>query len=251
MTVSLGFLSWILRRRWYCLAAFDSAYSRVLSENYLAMELQMDLSSLTLEDMGKYSVIGKGKFGEVYKVNDKIALKWVKCGDIEESPEANRLFEDSKMEIIVLSTLSPNENIVKYFNSYVDQITLTKVNVLISMELLKASTLYDLFEKHNFKSYTFDMRVSILKQIHSGLLHIHAAGYVHMDICLNNIMFEHATGRAVIVDFGFTKYSSNDMRPKVTMASKSSKQERRFGYSRLHGTRKLFSSPLVRTKQDK
>jgi serine/threonine protein kinase len=141
---------------------------------------------------------------------------------VDTSSEAVRIFEDSKMEIHVLSSMTKNTNILGYIGSTIDISNKNSPTVLIAMELLTANTLYDIFEKGDFKNYSFTKRICILKQIHGGLIHIHGHGFVHLDICLNNVMYDEGTGRVIIVDFGFSKFSHPSKRP--TIEAQSNKQ---------------------------
>jgi serine/threonine protein kinase len=122
--------------------------------------------------------------------------------------------------------MTKNPNILGYKGSTIDFSTPNSPTVLIAMELLNANTLYKIFESGDFKEYTFFKRICILKQIHNGLIHIHGHGFVHLDICLNNIMIDELTGRVVIVDFGFSKFSDPKKRPTLESSNKHASSKR-------------------------
>ena len=99
-----------------------------------------------------------------------------------------------------------------------------KAAVFIGMELLNGNTLYECFISNVVKEWTGIRRVKILLDIHRALLHIHKHGFVHMDICPNNIMILN-DNRVVVVDFGFSKFSDVAQRePLKLMTHQSSKR---------------------------
>ena len=185
---------------------------------------------LPIED-GSDLVLGRGKFGYVVKLNQCTALKIIICKDVHSIDESIRIFEDAKMEIIALSTMSPHQNIVRYMKSTVCDEEMPKVTIKIELELLTGSTILELFNNGTIQRSSGASRIDILAQIHAGLLHIHSHGFVHMDISPNNVMIEN-NGRVVIIDLGFVKFSDHERRcdyskpaneeskPKILLSSK-------------------------------
>ena len=149
---------------------------------------------------------------------------YASCENLRSSDEAKRKYEDSKMEIQVMSNLSYHINIVKLIQSEIIAHSLENVSIFIAMEYLKGISLFEKFHLNAVKEWAGCRRVEILLCIHSALLHIHSHGYVHMDICPNNIMIELGTGRVVIIDFGFSKFSDVNRREPVTNHHQSSKR---------------------------
>ena len=168
--------------------------------------------------------VGRGKFGLVYSYTNLVVIKRVVCENILNSDEAKRKYEDSKMEIQVMSNLSYHINIVKLVQSEIIVHSLENVSIFIAMEYLKGISLFESFHSNAVKAWAGCRRVEVLLCIHSALLHIHSHGYVHMDICPNNIMIEFDTGRVVIIDFGFSKFSDVNKREPVTNHHQSSKR---------------------------
>ena len=160
--------------------------------------------------------VGRGKFGLVFSYTNSVAIKRIVCENLFNSDEAKRKYEDSKMEIQVMSNLSYHVNIVKLVQSEIIAHSLENVSIFIAMEYLKGISLFESFQSNAVKEWAGCRRVEILLSIHSALLHIHSHGYVHMDICPNNIMIELDTGRVVIIDFGFSKFSDVNAREPVT-----------------------------------
>jgi len=50
----------------------------------------------------------------------------------------------------------------------------------------------------------------ILQQILDALIQIHDAGFVHMDVKHENFMYEVATGRVVLIDFGVSERTGSE-----------------------------------------
>ena len=163
--------------------------------------------------------VGRGKFGLVYSYTDSVAIKRIVCENLVNSDEAKRKYEDSKMEILVMSNLSHHINIVKLVQSEIIVHSHENVSIFIAMEYLKGLSLFESFHSNAVKEWSGCRRVEILICIHSALLHIHSHGYVHMDICPNNIMIELDTGRVVIIDFGFSKFSDVNRREPVSVTN--------------------------------
>lgn len=185
------------------------------------MATPVDFSNIVLDDCLQ---IGSGKFGTVYKYNDTVAIKHITCLCLDKSDESSRKLADSKMEILVLSSLSEHINIVKLLDSGVVQHSVESAVVFIAMELLHGHTLYESFVSNDVTNWTGFRRVKILLDIHSALVHVHAHGFVHLDICPNNVMILN-DNRVVVVDFGFSKYKNVSQRqPELTTKHESSKR---------------------------
>ena len=129
--------------------------------------------------------LGKGSFGSVYKVKNKItgeirAMKIIRNTSINDSNgEANKKF---LKEIQVLKELE-HPNIIKIFEYYIDN----KYHYIIT-ELLTGGELYETiiqFQKFNEKNAAY-----IMKQILSALNYLHSKGIVHRDIKPENILVQ-------------------------------------------------------------
>ena len=129
--------------------------------------------------------LGKGSFGSVYKVKNKItgeirAMKIIKNTSIGDNDgEANKKF---LKESQVLKELE-HPNIIKIFEYYIDN----RYHYIIT-ELLTGGELYESilkFQKFNEKKAAF-----IMKQILSALNYLHSKGIVHRDIKPENILVQ-------------------------------------------------------------
>ena len=129
--------------------------------------------------------LGKGSFGNVYKVKHKIsgnirAMKVIKNNTIIRNDE--KMKKQYLKEIQVLKELE-HPNIIKIYEYYMD----SKYHYIIT-ELLNGGELYDSIvkvQKFNERKAAF-----IMKQILSALNYLHSKGVVHRDIKPENILVE-------------------------------------------------------------
>ena len=154
--------------------------------------------------------LGKGSFGSVYKVKNKItgeirAMKIIKNTTISDNDgAANKKF---LKEIQVLKELE-HPNIIKIFEYYIDN----RYHYIIT-ELLTGGELYESilkFQKFNEKKAAY-----IMKQILSALNYLHSKGIVHRDIKPENILVQNENKnnknsideiQIKIIDFGASNF---------------------------------------------
>ena len=154
--------------------------------------------------------LGKGSFGSVYKVKNKItgeirAMKIIKNNSINDNDGvANKKF---LKEIQVLKELE-HPNIIKIFEYYIDN----RYHYIIT-ELLTGGELYEAilkFQKFNEKKAAY-----IMKQILSALNYLHSKGIVHRDIKPENILVQNENKKnknyldenhIKLIDFGASNF---------------------------------------------
>ena len=133
------------------------------------------------------SLLGKGRFGEVYLStiegrNKYFAIKRLKREQMD-TPKFNKYL---KNEIENLQKLN-HKNICKY-----EDFIKTKNHYLIVMEYINGGLLSDFFErykqKYNKSSFQEEIVQYIMKQVISAFKYIHGKGIIHRDIRLENIM---------------------------------------------------------------
>ncbi|XP_051577979.1 casein kinase II subunit alpha'-like isoform X2 [Myxocyprinus asiaticus] len=65
------------------------------------------------------------------------------------------------------------------------------------------------------------VKATIITGMCEGLLHLHCKDIVHQDLKPDNIMVEHQTHRAVIIDLGLAKFSRNGLTSAVNMGNEA------------------------------
>ena len=155
--------------------------------------------------------LGKGSFGSVFKVKNKItgeirAMKIIKNSPTNDNSQA--ISTKFLKEIQVLKELE-HPNIIKIFEYFIDN----KYHYIIT-ELLTGGELYESilkFQKFNEKKAAY-----IMKQILSALNYLHSKGIVHRDIKPENILVQKITKKdnknsldeihIKLIDFGASNF---------------------------------------------
>ncbi|KAG2457725.1 NEK9 kinase, partial [Polypterus senegalus] len=143
-------------------------------------------------------LLGRGAFGEanLYKrAEDNLLVVWKEI-------DLNRLSEkergDAMNEIFILSVLQ-HDNIVGYYNHFLDKNTL-----LIELEYCNGGNLYDKIIQQKGKLFPQETVIWYLYQIACAVAHIHKAGIIHRDIKTLNI-FLTKTNLIKLGDYGLAK----------------------------------------------
>ncbi|XP_026211303.1 serine/threonine-protein kinase Nek9 [Anabas testudineus] len=143
-------------------------------------------------------ILGRGAFGEatLYRRTEDNSLVVWKEVDLNSLSEKER--RDVMNEISILSILEHN-NIIAYFNHFMDKNTL-----LIELEYCNGGNLYDKINQQRGKLFTEEVVIWYLYQIASAVAHIHKAGILHRDIKTLNI-FLTKTDLIKLGDYGLAK----------------------------------------------
>lgn len=156
--------------------------------------------------IGKFileSQLGGGGMGSVYKARDKalnrtVAIKVLNSQfgyDLEN-------IERFEREARTLASLK-HPNLMHVYDVGTEE-----NNHYFAMEYIEGRSLKDMIEDHSrVISSKEALRITI--EIMAGLQKVHDSGIVHRDIKPANIMIENTDGRAVLVDFGLSKSTSD------------------------------------------
>ncbi|KAM4625355.1 serine/threonine-protein kinase Nek9 [Polymixia lowei] len=143
-------------------------------------------------------ILGRGAFGEatLYRRTEDNSLVVWKEVDLNCLSDKER--RDVMNEISILSILQHN-NIIAYFNHFMDKNTL-----LIELEYCNGGNLYDKINQQKGKLFTEEVVIWYLYQVASAVAHIHKAGILHRDIKTLNI-FLTKTDLIKLGDYGLAK----------------------------------------------
>jgi calcium-dependent protein kinase len=137
--------------------------------------------------------IGKGKYGKVYKVTrDGVTYA------IKQMVRSNTkiVYIEREIETMVLLSSRPHSNIINYHHN----IRLRDYDNLV-LEYCPGRDLFDEIVKRQY--FTENDSIPIMKQLFSGVSHLHKLGIMHRDIKPENIMYINDT-HIKIIDFGLS-----------------------------------------------
>ncbi|XP_040528671.1 serine/threonine-protein kinase Nek9 isoform X2 [Gallus gallus] len=143
-------------------------------------------------------ILGRGAFGEatLYRRTEDDSLVVWKEVDLTRLSEKER--RDALNEIVILALLQ-HENIIAYYNHFMDNTTL-----LIELEYCNGGNLYDKILRQKDKLFEEEMVLWYLFQIVSAVSCIHRAGILHRDIKTLNIFLTKAN-LIKLGDYGLAK----------------------------------------------
>ena len=155
-------------------------------------------------------IIGKGGFGNVYKVseigkNNIYALKFILKKNVEEEKYQN--------EIEIMKELNKKNN--KYIIRLIENFEIENQAHCIVMELCDGS-LKDILEKYKPNGLPLDIIKKIFKQLNEALKTMIAEGITHRDLKPENILIKYADTNKTnfdikLADFGLTAYNINSI----------------------------------------
>ena len=156
----------------------------------------------------KLKVIGRGSFGDVWKVKPKLVtvsedfvMKEIRCCDQE--------IDAGKQEVELLKQCS-HDNIVQYIEHFFEE-----GKFLIVMEFCEGGDLMQLIEKQKTKEHlTESIVIDFFHQMTQGTAYIHDKKILHRDLKPSNI-FISSDQNLKIGDFGIAKLRNHT----ISMAS--------------------------------
>ena len=152
---------------------------------------------LTLNDLTFYYIIGKGGFGNVYKVKEKITGHYCALKQMSKAKIINARLETN--------VLRERNYLAKINSPYVVNLLCAfqnENNLFLLMELLTGGDLRYHILNYNF-FFTETQLKFLMTNLIIGLEYIHKKEIVHRDIKPENIIFD-SVGFAKITDFGIS-----------------------------------------------
>ena len=183
-----------------------------LANNSKNIKIKSLVTLIDSKPEDNYSIkkrLGKGSFGNVYKVEHKVT-KEIRAMKIIKNPLSalgNPLDKKFLKEISVLKELE-HPNIIKIFEYYIDE----HYHYIVT-ELVTGGELYDTIVK--FQKFNEKKAAYIMKQILSALNYLHSKGIVHRDIKPENILVQNDDKKnknyldeihIKIIDFGASNF---------------------------------------------
>eukprot|EP01134_Creolimax_fragrantissima_P004826 CFRG4826T1 len=152
-------------------------------------------------------IVGKGASGCVYMAKKSDGMGVVALKEM-------KLSEQDRIDLIAneieVMKGSHNANIVNYVESYlVDDV------LWVVMEYMQGGSLTDVIEQ-NFCTIPESHMACIIKQVLSGLNHLHRQGVIHRDIKSDNCLLD-SQGNVKITDFGFCASLTPEANARYTM----------------------------------
>ncbi|XP_027869351.1 probable myosin light chain kinase DDB_G0282429 [Xiphophorus couchianus] len=159
------------------------------------------------------ATLAKGCFGKIYrqKYNDTWAA-------VKKVPQHLIDRKDLERECEVYNK-AEHPNIVKLLGN----ITLTDGKWIIPLEFIfgeDLETTIFLAAKSKIQ-LTPSIRATIVNGMCEGLMHLHINDIVHQDLKPENIMVEHSTNRAVIIDLGLAKFFRHGLNSAIDMGNEA------------------------------
>lgn len=137
------------------------------------------------------------------KLNDfKVAIKVLNKNKLKDHIDA------IQEEVNILTRLD-HPNIVKYYETYIDE-----KYIYLVMEYIGGGELFDKISEQENQVFTEEFARDYMKKLLGACHHMHAQGIVHRDIKPENIMIS-ATGELKLIDFGLSKRQEGQKKLKT------------------------------------
>ena len=184
----------------------------VMDMYVVLLKPMLQITSRYQSEFDEIEMVGKGGFGSVWKVVNKTdrqtyAIKKIPimCSDSRSGTSCNSSatlhsgeLDKALQEARIMAKVGDHPNIVKYYNSWVENDLKGGTVLYIQMQY------YDSF---NLREYIQDRKrldstksLDLFHQICQAVSHLHAKGVVHLDIKPENILLDNGIVR--ISDFG-------------------------------------------------
>ncbi|CAK89838.1 unnamed protein product (macronuclear) [Paramecium tetraurelia] len=157
-------------------------------------------SQLPAQDLDQTYIIqrhvGQGKYGQVFKAQNKLNKQIVALKKIKQEKEANGFPRTAMREIHLLSSMK-HENIVS-FKEVIVQSSKEKASTFLVLEYMDTD-LHNLLQRRIV--FGLDQVRCLMYQILDALTYLHSRNVYHRDLKPNNILYNDK-GQVKICDFG-------------------------------------------------
>ena len=153
-------------------------------------------------------ILGSGAFGKVFLTHNKhdsnhqVAIKVMNKSKLKDHLEA------IQEEVQILTKLD-HPNIVKYYETYIDE-----KYIYLVMEYIGGGELFDKIASQKNQVFSEEMARDYMRKLFGALHHMHSQGIVHRDIKPENIMLA-ANGELKLIDFGLSKRQTGNAKLKT------------------------------------
>lgn len=152
-------------------------------------------------------ILGKGELSVVYQATDRESGREVAIKRIPPSSLNPKRVQHLYKEAAILSRL-PTLNKSHYFVHLIEGFIDHQGGICLVMDQVQGDELFELFAEHENGLDEEDAR-HYLRQIFEAVEELHAVGIAHLDLKLENIMYNKQTKEIKIIDFGFAEETIN------------------------------------------
>jgi eukaryotic-like serine/threonine-protein kinase len=149
------------------------------------------------------SLLGEGGMGAVYKAKDVELGRMVALKVIRPDLARNRAILDRFKQELILATQVTHRNVVRIYD-----LGEAEGIKFITMEFVEGEDLAAIL--HQRTKLPPREAVAIIEQVCRALEAAHNVGVIHRDLKPQNIMWETASGRILVMDFGLAKTLEGD-----------------------------------------
>ena len=153
-------------------------------------------------------VLGSGAFGKVFLTHNKhnpdhnVAIKVMNKQKLKDHLDA------IKEEVNILTKLD-HPNIVKYYETYIDE-----KYIYLVMEYIGGGELFEKIAQQKNQVFSEEMAADYMKKLFGALHHMHSQKVVHRDIKPENIMLSQ-NDELKLIDFGLSKRQEGNKKLKT------------------------------------
>ena len=160
------------------------------------------------KDLEIHDKLGEGTYGTVHKVRETSRGKWMAVKKVSSDWFDYSLPPSTMREIATLVQLGPHPNVVSLEGVLMGK----EGELLLCFELCRGGDLYDKLAEINVykehcveESFGTSWAKHIVREISSGLHHLHRNGIVHRDLKPMNILTDETCKTIKLCDFGMAR----------------------------------------------